>query len=207
MIHYSSIKDAWGKKDMFKNNSQNAKFTNIYNPSTNCQAQITNPETTKNIAINPTETFSQKEDIKYDVQTPTKLVSQNEHFTQNNCAFMEHLQNCPFCAAKLKNSIVNSSKETFISSFAEHFTDPTTTSQQVDTPISTINLFGFEINITKDVLKVLFIIILIVIFILLLRMVNVTFKKTNNKYLTMPNEELLRLATQIKYIMPTISQL
>ena len=195
MIHYSSIKDAWGKKDMFKNNSQNAKFTNIYDPSTNCQASIKQPYTTiqnppvQNPPVqNPPETFSQIEPIKYDLQTNHKVI-QNEHFAQNNCAFMEHLQNCPFCMGKMK----------------EHFADPTSTGAlgvYMEQPISSINLFGFEINITKDVLKVLFIIILIVIFILLLRMVNVSFKKENTQ-----NADLVKLVAQMKYISPMISQL
>ena len=195
MIHYSSIKDAWGKKDMFKNNIPSGKFTNIYESATNCKTQTPNIQPTS-----PPETFTQKETIKYDAQTIAQTIAQNieqpieqpiEHFTQNNCAFMEHLQNCPFCMGKMK----------------EHFADPISTSAPEEKPISTINLFGFEINITKDVLRILFVIILIVIFILLLRMVNVSFNKTNKKYLAMSNEELLRLAAQIKYISPMISQL
>ena len=61
MIHYSSIKDAWGKKDMFKNNIPSDKFTNIYENATNCQikqpVQPIQPTT-------QTETFAQKDNIK-----------------------------------------------------------------------------------------------------------------------------------------------
>jgi len=211
MIHYSSIKDAWGKKDMFKNNIPSGKFTNIYESASNCQASLKSFEKPFEKPVdnsvqpsNPPETFAQK-----DSTNPQQNVNYNEHFTGNNCAFMEHLQNCPFCMAKFKNSITDNFTENFTNSIknqiTEHFADPTTsTSPQVDKPISTINLFGLEINITKDVLKVLFIIILIIIFILLLRMVNVTFKKTDNKYLNMPNNEMLRLMTQMKYFNPTI---
>ena len=195
MIHYSSIKDAWGKKDMFKNNIHSGKFTNIYESATNCQVQpMVQP------MVQPTtqpETFTQKDSIKYDIHPQPQVMQPviqphvvNEHFAQNSCAFMEHLQNCPFCMGRMK----------------EHFSE-TTTSVVPEIPISIINIFGFEINITKDVLKVLFIIILIVIFILLLRMVNVSFKKANNKYLNIPNAELINLMTQMKYFNPTISQL
>jgi len=186
MIHYSSIKDAWGKKDMFKNNIPSGKLTNIYESATNCNVQP---------VVQP-EKFTQQEDIKYDIPPPPQPVQPiiepkvnvhfahehvaneyvtNEHFAQNSCAFMEHLQSCPFCMSKMK----------------EHFADSTTDNN----PISTINIFGFKINITQDVLKVLFIIILIVIFILLLRMVNVSFKKDNTS-----NADLLRLMTQMKYL-------
>ncbi len=190
MIHYSSIKDAWGKKDMFKNNISSGKFTNTLEPVTNCQTSIKEQNVQP---TSPPETFVVKESINL-----LENIKKNEHFTENNCAFMEHLQNCPFCMAKLKNTFT----ENFTSSIREDFIE--TTSSVIDKPISTINLFGLEINITKDVLKVLFIIILIIIFILLLRMVNVSFKNTNNKYLNMPNEEMIRLMTQMKYFTPTI---
>ena len=172
MIHYSSIKDAWGKKDMFKNNKPLEVSPKVQEPIIQCQASVKEPE------IIPPEI------IKYDLPVNQPIIQQNvqEHFVQNNCAFMEHLQNCPFCMSKMK----------------EHFNE--TTSSIVEEPISTINIFGFKINITKDVLRILFIIILSIIFILLLRIVNVSFKNTNNKYLNMPNEDLLRLITQMKYI-------
>ena len=189
MIHYSSIKDAWGKKDMFKNNIPLGKFTNIYDSATNCKVQTQAPAHTHTPNVQPTsppETFTQKETIKYDVQNVAHHIEQPvaqpiEQFTQNNCAFIEHLQNCPFCMGKMK----------------EHFaeTSSSTSNAPLEQPISIINLFGFKINITKDVLRILFVIILIVIFILLLRMVNVSFKKDNTS-----NADLLRLMTQMKYL-------
>ena len=206
MIHYSSIQDAWGKKNMFKNN----KFTNIYTrPLADAQIkmchtstpeiispeiispEIISPEIISPEIISP-EIISPKiispeiispeiispEIISPEIISPKTTLSQqnaNELFSQNNCKFMEHLQNCPFC----KN------KERFVTE---------------EKPISTINIFGFEINITKDVLKILFVIILFVIFILLLRLVNVSFNQSQNKYLNLPNEELLKLLAHIKYI-------
>ena len=182
MIHYSSIKDAWGKKDMFKNNTPLSKS---FEPASNCNTQVNKPTT-------QSETFTQNNTIKYEVPqvVQPQVVQQiqqtlNEHFAQNNCGFMEHIQNCPFCMGKMK----------------EHFAE-TSTGVLPEQPISIVNIFGFKINITKDVLKVLFIIILIVIFILLLRIINVSFKKNNTS-----NTELLKLMTQIKYLNPMISQL
>ena len=52
---------------------------------------------------------------------------------------------------------------------------------------STIDLFGLKITVSKDILKIIFIILIICIFIILLSMVNVSLKEeTNMKYFMMP---------------------
>lgn len=209
MIHYASIQDAWGKKEMFKNNNINIppeKFTNkcvaeqevklnkIAQPPPQPSQYLSNEKFTQN--INNQIKNQVKEQMQFFQQQIHNQVQQelgrekkslNEHFNENKCGFMEHLQNCPQCMNKLKESI----KESLYENFADASTSATN-----DKPISTINLFGLEINITKDVLKVLFIIILAIIFILLLRMVNVSFKK--------PNDDMVRLMAQMKYFNPTI---
>lgn len=182
MIHYSSIKDAWGKKNTFKNDAEQGKFPNTYESAIHSQAMC-KQQNVPTIAPEKFEQtapgkFEQIETIKYEI--PQHQSPETSH-EQNNCAFMEHLENCPFCMNKIR----------------EHFSETTT-----DDPISTINIFNLKINITKDVLKILFIIILIVILILVMRMVNVSFKKEN-----ISHADLLKLITQIKYFNPMISQL
>ncbi len=99
---------------------------------------------------------------------------QIEHFevtTQpKSCALMNHIKECSECRMKMAEMFTN--------------TDNSNTCKK------TINILGLKINITNDVLKVLFLIIIIAIFILLLSIINLSFTKTNTKYVVLPSSRM-----------------
>lgn len=82
------------------------------------------------------------------------------------CALMNHIKECSECRMKMAEMFTN--------------TDNSNTCKK------TINILGLKINITNDVLKVLFLIIIIAIFILLLSIINLSFAKTQTKYVVLP---------------------
>lgn len=145
MIHYSSINDAWGNKEIYKNNK---------------------------------ETFSQntKPDIIKPVEIIKVLPVKNEHFTNmQDCNVVEHIKNCPECKKKLSEMFTNTdnSKE--------------------------INLFGFKINLTKDVLKIILIILLILITVNLFSLINTVFEN-KPMYLYPPQVAMNNMNSMMKYI-------
>ena len=80
------------------------------------------------------------------------------------CSFAEHLKSCDHC----RNSLL------------EYFDNGNS--------VSTINIFGLKINITKAVLKIIFVIIIVLIFIIILSTINISLKDTSShmKYYIMP---------------------
>ncbi len=189
MIQYSNINDAWGNKDLLKKNSLN----NLNNKSieNNLEVQSPNVPNKEIIYDKPMDKPIDKpmENIKPIEQNSlfNQLAPTKEHFFQTttpikthptgSCSFAEHLKTCEEC----RNSLT------------EYLDSDNTT--------STINLFGLKITISKDVLKIIFIISIVCIFILLLSMVNISFKddiNTNMKYLMKYN----MIPQQIPYFRP-----
>lgn len=86
-----------------------------------------------------------------------------------SCALMNHIHECSECRMKMAEMFTNTDNSNICK--------------------KTINILGLKINITNDVLKVLFIIIIIAIFILLLSIINLSFiKKTaETKYIVLPS--------------------
>jgi hypothetical protein len=146
--------------DAWGNKEIYKKTNNIDNFINNKVESFTQPQ-----VVNKVETFTQPQVVN----TPEIVNNHSEHFNNpaqtNYCSFSEHLKNCEHC----KNSLT------------EYFTN--------DGTISNINLFGLNINITKDVLKIIFIILIILIFIILLSMINISLKdfKSQMKYYMVPN--------------------
>jgi hypothetical protein len=184
MIQYSSINDAWGNKEMYKKNNINNinDFINkpvIINeppkPIDNQKqqetfAQVQQVPVSETIIKPHIETFIQAP--KVEQQIPKPEIKNTEHFYDiststksiSPCIVAEHLKNCEHC----RNSL------------AEYF--------ESDNNVSTINIFGLKINITKDVLKIIFVIIIVLIFVIILSTINVSLKdpRTNMKYYMVP---------------------
>ena len=163
MIQYSNINDAWGNKETFKKNNLN----NIENLENKKNVNVENLENKKNVNVEKLETepinLSKQNNYLFPHQPNPMNSIQNENYASNTCSFSEHLKTCEHC----RNSL------------AEYFTN--------DSSMSTINLFGLKINITKDVLKVIFVILIILIFVILLSTINYSFKErsANMKYYMM----------------------
>ena len=211
MIQYSSINDAWGNKEMYKKNTINNidGFSNkqLINKSIDIPKQIETFIQPKSQEVEPVipqqvvlpqqkvETFSQQQVLlpqkvetfsQQQVLLPQKVETfvpqqpilhqyqhqHQEHFNnvqpitamRTSCNFAEHLRNCEHC----RNSL------------SEYFDN--------DNSISTINIFGLKIKITKDVLKIIFVIIIVLIFIIILSTINVSLKdsRTHMKYYMVP---------------------
>jgi hypothetical protein len=81
-----------------------------------------------------------------------------EHFNNNSCSYTEHLKNCEHCRNQLREYFDNSAP---------------------------IKIYG--IHITKDMLKIIFIILIILIFIILLSMINISFNDAHTKYIMVPS--------------------
>jgi hypothetical protein len=190
MIQYSNINDAWGNKEIFKKNILNnldsigkpvAQISpnNAVSPQDTLLAPVETknaiPQVDKNIVVPITAQNIQGAPILNNIDiasnTPVKnpsrpvdlpvnpvpkniidvpiisnqQINKNEHFS--SCSFAEHLKNCEHC----RNTL------------AEHFSN---------TNKSHINLLGLEFDISKDILKVIFIILIVAIFIILLSLVN-----------------------------------
>ncbi len=88
MIHYSSINDAWGNKETFKNNK----------PQTDIKYNI-DVEPSKN----NTENNLQSKQINN--------VSNAEHIEHFACNTVEHLENCSSCKNKI-NKLMNKNPKT-----------------------------------------------------------------------------------------------
>ncbi len=146
MINYSSINDAWGKKDIYKNNKE-TKIKTDANSKAIQQAPV------------PTKELDIKKEVF--IESPSF-----ENFS--SCNLMEHIKNCSECKEKFKSI----SKEMF---------------GQTN---ETITLPGCNIKISKDALKLLFVLIIICIILLFISIV--TEKKTDiipaygNKYMYIP---------------------
>jgi hypothetical protein len=208
MIQYSSINDAWGYKDTYKKNSLN-NIESFANKNTINGELITNntdndtnaPNNAHNNAHHDTnnainainainalnahhDTNNNAINAHHDTNNTNNAINapnnshhdaHAEHFTNptinnNSCSFAEHFKQCDHC------------KDSFI----EYFNNNNNNNNKI---IKTINLLGLEINITKDVLKVIFILLIILIFVLLLSTVNISFKNTDftkTKYYVMP---------------------
>ena len=167
MIQYSSINDAWGNKEIYKKNTLN-NF-NGFNNSKSTDKIVSQ----KNTPIEkPIEKLIEKPiDITNVPQTIVQNVVPNniinkEHFEpvtstiNSTCNFAEHLKNCEHC----RNSL------------SEHFNN--------DSSMSTI----FGINISKDILRIIFIILIVLIFIIILSTINISLNnpQMNMKYYMVP---------------------
>ena len=117
---------------------------------------------------------NESQNIEHINNQPQKCENKKiEHFdvTQpKQCVLMNHIKECNECRMKM----------------AEMFTNTDTS----NTCKKTINILGLKINITNDVLKVLFLIIIIAIFILLLSIINLSFSKTQTKYVVLPHSRM-----------------
>ena len=146
MIHYSSINEAWGNKEIYKNNKESFTQSN------------TKPIVSKPIDSIPIDSKSiDSIPIVSIPQVPINISSQStnnvkpiEHF--QNCSTIEHIENCPTCKKKLSEMFKNSDNN------------------------REIKIFGMTINLTKDVLKIILIILLILITVNLLSLINFSFQ-------------------------------
>jgi hypothetical protein len=135
MIHYSSINDAWGNKEIYKNNKENFSQNN------------NNPVVPINTPIQPIKNENNVRKIENEHFSPTTAPTMGA----NNCAMVDHMKNCPECKKKLSEMFTNSDNN------------------------REIKIFGFTINLTKDVLKIILIILLILITVNLLSLINISF--------------------------------
>jgi hypothetical protein len=161
MINYSSINDAWGKKEIYKKK-----------PEIKSQSEINE--------IKVKEKYTPEQVTKHDIKKNIFIESlPNEHYEHNehngnyehfsSCNVMEHITNCPEC----KNKFMKFSQEMF---------------SQTN---NTITLPGCNIKISRDALKIIFILIIISIILLFISIINE--KKAIpmpapafNKYMYMP---------------------
>jgi hypothetical protein len=102
--------------------------------------------------------------LKKPVDNIVNTVVNKEHF--NNCNMVEHLQNCEECKKKIIDLFTNENK------------------------YSEVNIFNIKFTVKKDILKIIFIILIVSIFIILLSSINISFSK-NNLY-----------NSQMKYMLP-----
>ncbi len=149
MIHYSSINDAWGNKEIYKNNKE--KFTQS----------------------NPIQAAPINAPINAPIQ-PINNVKPIEHF--NNCTMVEHIENCPECKKKLSEMFKNSDNN------------------------REIKIFGFTINLTKDVLKMILIILLILITVNLLSLINTVFPEKPIYVLPPPPQNAISQMMKYNYL-------
>lgn len=203
MIQYSNINDAWGNKEIFKKNILNnyldigkpvAKISpkeaesvqdillapvnnnNIPKVEQNIVVPITAP---LNVPLSNTPVNNKK--MEQNITNPVPIITDipilsnkpiinniinNEHFT--SCSYAEHLNNCEAC----RNALI------------EQFSSKSS---------ACINLFGMGFNISKDVLQIIFIILIVIIFVILLSLVNIPMKDDLNVQ--------LQKAAQLKYLM------
>jgi hypothetical protein len=158
MINYSSINDAWGKKDIYKNNK-------IHSVNNNSKSNQPLSEQVKTIVPMPAKVPEQVQalDIKKDIFIETPFF---EKFS--SCNFMDHIKNCSECKEKFKN-------------FNQEMFGQTN---------QTITLPGCNIKLSKDTLKVVFILIIICIILLFISIINENKMCPTpayyNKYMYMP---------------------
>jgi hypothetical protein len=135
MIHYSSINDAWGNKEIYKNNKEH--FSQNDNK----------PVVPINTPIQPINNENNVRKIENEHFSPTTPTTTGT----GNCTMIEHMENCPECKKKLSEMFKNSDNN------------------------REIKICGFTINLTKDVLKIILIILLILITVNLLSLINTLF--------------------------------
>jgi hypothetical protein len=155
MIHYASLQDAWGNKEIFKKSTPKQSPPQVENLTNSCGIS---PIVYNTPTPTPTPT---------PIPTPTPVEQvRTEQFTEHfgSCNMVDHFANCEQCRMRMADMFANTNT------------------------ISTINIFGCTINITPDVVKVLFIIIIVLIFVLLLSMINLNYKQPSDamKYLLHP---------------------
>ncbi len=88
MINYSSLNDAWGKKEIYKKKPEQKSETtqeSLPTKQENFEKSVTNPAPTTSL------------DIKKDIFIETPFFE-----TFQSCNMMEHITNCPECVNKLK---------------------------------------------------------------------------------------------------------
>jgi hypothetical protein len=169
MIQYSSINDAWGNKEIYKKNTiNNIDISKQIDGFKQKVETFVNPQPVQKV-----ETFVNPQPVQK-VETfvnPQPIIPNNEHFVStttlpSTCNFAEHFKTCEHC----RNSL------------SEYFENNNTSS------LSIIDIFGLKINITKDVLRVIFVIIIVLIFIIILSTINVSLQDTkmHMKYYMMP---------------------
>jgi hypothetical protein len=210
MIQYSSINDAWGNKETYKKYNKGETFqnttlkkesfqnNNLVDHHTNIKEvnepvnkpvdkPVSQPIQVINEPINETLVQPVNQPINKVVSEPftNNHHQQNMHhkfierFYQNEnrpCNIIEHLKNCPECVEKMRELFTNNNDE--------------------DNYIySKINIFGLKINITKDVLKIVFILLIVLIFIVFLSIINVPLigNNSSSKYYLVPQNELSNL--------------
>ncbi len=152
MINYSSINDAWGKKEIYKkkqelNNSElnNSQNNNIQNNNTQ------NNNTQNNNIQNNNTQDNMKNNIVLEHPTIEKFQS---------CNVIEHIANCNECRNKLKYLFTQNNEM--------------------------ITLPGCNIKISKDTLKILFILIIFCIILLFISIINDKQVPALNKYMYLP---------------------
>ena len=182
MIQYSSINDAWGNKEIYKKNMLNNidGFNNSKSVEKGVSPKVAQ-ETQDIQETKVTQEYQVPQNIVPQNNVPQNNVPQNivpqniepsnkEHFepmpinNKNSCNIAEHLKNCEHC----RNSLT------------EYFEN--------DNSISQINILGLKINITKDVLRIIFVILIVLIFIIILSTINISLNDTrmNMKYYMIP---------------------
>ncbi len=193
MIQYSNINDAWGNKEIFKKNILNNNLDIIGKPVAQISpkndipikdvllAPVENnniPQVEKNIVVPITAPPNEPmvNNIEMKTNTQVKKIPQlnipisnqavnKEHF--DSCSYAEHFKVCKAC----RDSLI------------EHF---------VNRNNANINIFGYKYSVSKDILKVIFILIIVAIFIILLSLVNIPIKDDLNIKVN---------PTQLKYLM------
>jgi hypothetical protein len=135
MIHYSSINDAWGNKEIYKNNKEDFSQNN------------NKPSVTINTNSQPIKNENNVKKIENEHFSPTTTTTMGT----DHCMMAEHMKNCPECKKKLSEMFTNSDNN------------------------REIKICGFTINLTKDVLKIIFIILLILISVNLFSLINILF--------------------------------
>lgn len=125
----------------------------------------------KNTLDNILNQSNEKPKIQQVIEPIESPIIKKEHFNdmiKTDCALMEHIKTCETCKNKLAELFGNSDN----SSGPE------------------LNIFGLKLHITKDVLKLIFILLIILIFIILLSIINFPFKNSELKYLVIPNQQM-----------------
>ena len=167
MINYSSINDAWGNNSMYKKNIHET-IDIITPPQIDTNIPIINNIINNLPKVNLPEVNLPEVNLP-EVNLPkVNLPEANnlEHFsdTINNCNISEHLKNCEDCRNKILELFSDSNND-----------------------YSEINLFNYKFSIKKDILKIIFIGLIIIIFFILLSLINISFKTSQMKYFMLPN--------------------
>jgi hypothetical protein len=97
MIHYSSINDAWGNKEIYKNNKES--FTQSFTQS-NTIPIVPIPIVPIN---NPAQSTNNQDNVK-----PIEHFAPTTSTNVQYCSTIEHINNCPECKKKLSEMFKNS---------------------------------------------------------------------------------------------------